>query len=677
MRWSLRWLVCGALMAPFGPVVAQDAAQVEALAPILMHEDRRVFDPAFFADAIVHPDPTVRRLAVRALGRIGNGSAAPLAVQALRDRDPGVVTEAFFALGLLRDTTTVGAIVARLRSPDSLSAEAAGEAASALEKIGGASAIQFLTEALGGSGGLAESRRQQLLPDVVQYAWRLGGRAPLEELTPFLNDTSSDLRQRAIYTLGRLRAPSAGKAILAALRDRSAYIRWTAARSLTKRFAEAASLPIGNVVGELLRALDDESREVRVNALDALAGFRDSNTVRRIIPLLGDEDGNVQVAAANALGMIGGHASVGALDAVLDGKDASWALKRSALLGLARNDSSRFVARVVPWARSPEVRDRLVALDGWGSVDTTGNGEAFRIGLGDADPRVRAAALDAWSGTRHINDTALARAARERILDPDPGIRAAAVGALGGRLSMADLDLLAQAWRLAVQDPDGDARMAVYQALRRLSRTVPDLMDRLEQPTRRSFLDSPDDPVLRAQAARDWPALARRWGPVAPIETGRTLNDYRSIVRTILLAPTNAHVTLELVGKGTLDLELLNREAPLTVANFLRLVDRRYFDGNRWHRVVPNFVVQDGDRTDTGNGGPGYVIRDEINRQRYVLPMLGMALSGPDTGGSQWFINLSPQPHLDGGYTIFGKVTGSYVPLYRIVQGDQIRSIHR
>jgi cyclophilin family peptidyl-prolyl cis-trans isomerase len=116
----------------------------------------------------------------------------------------------------------------------------------------------------------------------------------------------------------------------------------------------------------------------------------------------------------------------------------------------------------------------------------------------------------------------------------------------------------------------------------------------------------------------------------------------------------------------------------LTVSNFLRLVDRRFFDGNRWHRVVPNFVVQDGDPRGDGFGGPGGAIRDEINRNRYgIKPMLGMALSGPDTGSSQWFINLSPQPHLDGTYTIFGRVVGNLTALARITQGDVIRTIRR
>ena len=78
-----------------------------------------------------------------------------------------------------------------------------------------------------------------------------------------------------------------------------------------------------------------------------------------------------------------------------------------------------------------------------------------------------------------------------------------------------------------------------------------------------------------------------------------------------------------------------------------------------------------------GWGSSGTPIRDEINRQRYIQPLIGMALSGPDTGSSQWFINLSPQPHLDGTYTVFGKVVAGFPILSRITQGDIIRTIRR
>ena len=151
-------------------------------------------------------------------------------------------------------------------------------------------------------------------------------------------------------------------------------------------------------------------------------------------------------------------------------------------------------------------------------------------------------------------------------------------------------------------------------------------------------------------------------------------------MRRFLTAPDSVarpHVTIDTEGRGPIEIELLGPDAPMTVANFLHLVDRHFFDRNRWHRVVPNFVIQDGDPRGDGFGGPGGTIRDEINRVRYDGPMLGMALSGPDTGASQWFINLGAQPHLDGTYTVFGRVVDGTATLPRITQGDVIRTIRR
>ena len=110
----------------------------------------------------------------------------------------------------------------------------------------------------------------------------------------------------------------------------------------------------------------------------------------------------------------------------------------------------------------------------------------------------------------------------------------------------------------------------------------------------------------------------------------------------------------------------------MTVDNFLTLAEKKYFDGARIHRVVPGFVVQDGDPTGTGNGGPGYEIRDELVPTTYRTGTVGMALSGPDTGGSQWFATQSPQPHLDGIYTVFGQVESGMDVVSRIEQGDKI-----
>ncbi len=676
MRLSPLLLAATGLALLAAPLTAQDPALVEALAPLLMAEDRRQLDLTAMARAIGHPDPLVRRTAVVAVGRIGDRRGAPLIVEALGDRDQNVVADAFFALGLLADSNNAAAIIARLRQPDSLDAAAAGEASAALARSGGSAAVAMLTEVIGGRTSLPAARRDLMLPTALLESWKLAAQAPVAAMLPFLTNPNDDLRWRATYTLARLKAPTAGNGLLRSARDKMALIREAALRSYTKAYADSAGLPAATVLGELRRALQDASPGVKISALQALGSWRDSAEVTGVLRLLTDADFNVRVQATTALGELRGEAAMAALDGLFDKQGASWAMRRVAFSALARADTARFAKRAAVWQASQDVRERMAAYEGWGSISSTGNA-VFQAGLQDADARVQAAALGAWRSARPRTDSTVVAAARERLRSAAPEVRATAAGVLGANARVEDLDLLLAAWRLGAADVERDAQQAVLATMAGLARRVPDVLQQLGDPSRRDFFTPPAEMLLRRDAARSWPALAERWGPALPVVTGRSLEEYRVIVRTLVLAKENPHVTVELDGRGTIDLELLGREAPLTVANFLRLVDRRWFDGNRWHRVVPNFVIQDGDRSGTGSGGPGWAIRDEFNRRRYDVPMAGMALSGPETGGSQWFINVSPQPHLDGRYTIFGKVAGSYAALLRVTQGDVIRSIHR
>jgi peptidyl-prolyl cis-trans isomerase B (cyclophilin B) len=143
----------------------------------------------------------------------------------------------------------------------------------------------------------------------------------------------------------------------------------------------------------------------------------------------------------------------------------------------------------------------------------------------------------------------------------------------------------------------------------------------------------------------------------------------------LLLSARRIREARIVTSRGTLSLRLYPDDAPLTVHNFARLARQGYFDDKVWHRVVPDFVVQDGCPRGDGWGGPGYTIRCEINSLRYGAGALGMALSGKDTGGSQYFITHSPQPHLDGGYTVFGRLRDGWDVLQRLVPGDRIVSV--
>jgi cyclophilin family peptidyl-prolyl cis-trans isomerase len=163
----------------------------------------------------------------------------------------------------------------------------------------------------------------------------------------------------------------------------------------------------------------------------------------------------------------------------------------------------------------------------------------------------------------------------------------------------------------------------------------------------------------------------------AAVTEPRLAEWYADKVRTIVASDLVGRPIMATIAttRGTIRVRFFGADAPLTVANFVQLARRRYYDGSLFHRVVPNFVAQDGDPRGDGSGGPGYAIRDELNRRWYDRGAVGMALSGPDTGGSQYFLTHSPQPHLDGHYTVFGHVVAGLDVLDAIVQGDRIVTI--
>lgn len=126
--------------------------------------------------------------------------------------------------------------------------------------------------------------------------------------------------------------------------------------------------------------------------------------------------------------------------------------------------------------------------------------------------------------------------------------------------------------------------------------------------------------------------------------------------------------------KGTINLELFDKDAPNTVKNFVDLSNKGFYDGLNFHRVISNFMIQGGCPQGTGTGGPGYKIKCEINPNKHQAGSLSMAHAGRDTGGSQFFICHSPQPHLDGQHTVFGKTEDMNV-VNAIRQGDKILSV--
>lgn len=145
----------------------------------------------------------------------------------------------------------------------------------------------------------------------------------------------------------------------------------------------------------------------------------------------------------------------------------------------------------------------------------------------------------------------------------------------------------------------------------------------------------------------------------------------------MMIDPEKVYICSIETDRGMIELELFPRYAPKTVNNFVFLAREGYYDGVIFHRVISNFVIQGGDPTGTGRGGPGYRFEDEFSGNPLVheTGAISMANAGPGTNGSQFFITHSPQPHLDGRHTVFGKVVQGQDVVDAICQGDKMITV--
>jgi cyclophilin family peptidyl-prolyl cis-trans isomerase/HEAT repeat protein len=679
MTLSLRVLAAALLLVTPAGLRAQSPASVSDLAQLLALEDRREFDGGALRRAAQHPEALVRSWCARAVGQIGDRAGTPILLDLLADPDTTVRADAAFALGQLRDTAAVRELVRRVEAFDAVTTDPAGlEIVTALAKIGGSDAAQAFDALLRAHPPTVASA-DQATPQALLEAWRLGRVAPAQRLIAYVRDGQGVWRRNAVYSAARLRLAGAAAGLLDAAGDTDPLTRQWAARALTAELADSARMARGAFTARLRQLAGDDDAQVRVNALRALATYKDSTLVGATAPRLQDRDPNVAVQAAATLGALGGSRAVSLLGERV-AQPGTFGLRRSALEGLAGASPAAAIAAGQPWKVDADWRMRGVYAEMLGIAATPEARTDLVALVGDADGRVAASALVALRQFVPPGDTAVRALARASLAHQDVMVRTAAIELLGRERDLALLPDLVAAYRAAAREPMNDARLAAVEAVAGLAEMSPEARQRIERDFLAAVGRSDDYLVRRAVAERlGADSHARSWGAVGPVATGRSVQDYQSLVRRYVLpvAGTPAPTATIETERGAMVVLLFGADAPITVDNFLRLVDRRYFDGSRWHRVVPNFVIQDGDPRGDGNGGPGTVLRDEINRWRYGRGMLGMALSGPDTGGSQFFLTHSPQPHLDGRYAIFGRLTSGEEVLDRIVQGDRIRRVTR
>ena len=581
----------------------------------------------------------VRRMAAFALGLIGDGSARPALTAALSDADPVVQGRAAEGLGRLGDRADADAISGMVR----------GHAAAGAV---GAVAVDDLTYPLAPP---VEAVRLGLLALV-----RLGSYEALAAAALDAAGQPVSAWWPFAYALQRLPDARSTPALLSLLKTPGRYTAAFAARGLGSVKAQAAAAPLRQMV---------ESRTappaVIVQAIRALAAIGETASVPALTRLVADAeaDAALRMEAMRAVSMLAGTESLDLLLELLS--DTEPAIRGLAIRALARIDPDALLLTLSGLDTDRDWTVRTAQAAALGSLPDGRGVPGLTAMLQDRDPRVVPSVLNALVASKAPDAAGILI---ERLKADDFAVRAAAANGLAELKATAAVAALTAAYGAAAGDSTYVARAAILVALHRIDPAA-------AQPLLDEALRDRDWAV-RVRAAE---LLVERGGDrsaiaaaMRPAPAGRRVSDEEW--QWLLPPPFSPHAFIE-TDRGTIELELAILDAPLTVANFVALARRGFFDGIAVHRVVADFVVQDGDPRGDGEGGPGQTLRDEVNMRPYLRGTVGMALDWADTGGSQFFITHSPQPHLDGRYTVFGHVVAGMEVVDRIAPGDVIRRV--
>jgi cyclophilin family peptidyl-prolyl cis-trans isomerase/HEAT repeat protein len=625
---------------------------VEERALLLLLVDRQVYDD-FTVQQCLKGDAALREDLAVALGRIPDRAGRPILEGLLIDQSPAVRRAATFSLGVLGDAQAQRALLLAERDADR---ETGTLAVEALGKLG-ARVVDVLEPLL----PLPEEERwARLLPGLFRFKEEtivsLGERG--------LAQTQKDpvLHSQAAYALSRNPFPQALPTLRKLLADGDPRVRAWAARAL-------GIVGTGEDLAALRPLLDDGDPGPMIQALRSSRSLVAAGKAKpleewtpRLRALMDDPRPGVRASAFDAAGVWARLELGEALAARVDGGEP-WET-RTALVALAAGKYPQAAARISTAAASEDVALRASAAEAAGLLGLPAEAQVLTPLLADKAPRVRAAAVSAWLTA----DPKAGDVARQALLDVDPEVRGAALDWLVEH-PVATFAELQAALPGVYREGLEEMGLAEIRALAARGKAEP-----LEQGAVIDLLQkaaAAGPYVLRREAGESLAKLGQTKIPAPGPATRQEVDGYRLVVQR-----TRRPRTVEIrTQRGTITLRLACREAPLTCLNFLQLAAQGFYDGLTFHRVVPDFVIQGGDPRGDGSGGPGYVIRDEINRLRYSRGAVGTALAGPDTGGSQFFITLSPQPHLDGGYTIFGQVVAGDAVLDQIRLGDRIEKV--
>lgn len=659
IRKTIAALIGLGLAACASPRPPASDPRLDAFVEILKAEDTRQWNSTAMERFLLSPDTQIRTRAVIAAGRIGDPAAIPSLADMIHKEPESVAEAAAFAIG---EIESVEGSTPLLQALNNLKFESVRlRAIEGLGKIGSALPEKDVENRKKIGSAIVDALKSQHEPKLwngpfIQRALIAAVRVKPEGapavIPPFLKYIDSWVRQDALNALARLQSKESLDQVRTMLADSDPLVRANAARVLGAA-ADKASV---NSLTSLMSS--DPDLRVRVAAIRAIAAIGDPLSAPALLKL-NNVSKNELLEIAVALGRtIPNTDNANAME-FLNGLRDKGVTGPEVEIARARIAPRQYVsdpANKNPSGGWQQVSAIAQALGALAMTPHKANALATVETLAKSDKTPGQAMADILQALKDLKAPDLNTIALAKLKSGDFVTRAAAADILSEGTPSAEMtQALVAALSAASKDTQNDAALSIVGALAKSKE--PAAIAALREASR-----SPDHLVRRK---------AQPSGDVGPVNTDNKQEDYVRAASRIGKKPLASLTT----DKGLITIQLYADDAPLTVDSFIKLARAHYFDGLTFHRVVPNFVIQGGDPRGDGNGGPGYTLRCEINMQPYDEGAVGMALSGKDTGGSQFFVTHSRQPHLDGGYTVFGHIVLGQDVVNKIERGDRIRTV--
>lgn len=639
LRPATWWALVGSIllgsvsMSASRPYRAPASANRDSLLRILSAENQRTSGDSYLASAIHHPTPSVRQAAIYAVARIGDaGLLDALAGQLNQKRNPNKTAVAF-ALGLFPDEMALTIAVQHLamqQDPDVLA-----ELYTSIGRAGGEKQLPLFARAL------QTTTNARVLEGIclgLGHLWAKDSEnwAVIPEVHPLL---IQKIRQNDKLALACSFALSRFKGLPSHFPPSDTV---KAAKDVQSK--EAAAL----LIRTLTRITTPESTAhliqkcaafspvgIRIEAIKAISQHAVSKPILAALkPALDSPQNHVVFQALDAIQNYAGEAAdlSDAVVALYKKTPSVWIRGKALKAGMAIDPGVWKPLVLIPLA-DPKSPVRPQAAGALAMYPNAADSPMIVTLLNEDSPRLVNELLESLGGWPSEAFTPEIKTALKTLLQKKDPAAVSSIAGIVERLKWKDF---------------AESLMAVYPSL-----TRPDLVE--SKVAVLAALES------LGQSNAESAATPANGKPTPFSFTGPELAEVAKA--KVLLRTQRGEILLRMLP-----------DAPLNGVHFLRLVKNKFYDGLTFHRVVPNFVVQGGDPRGDGFGGPGYLMRDEVSRHSHRRGTVGLATSGKDTGGSQFFFNLAPNLHLDGKYTAFAEVLRGMDVADRLEGGDKILS---